>query len=93
MENRARLAIVVPCYNEQEVLPLFYEEVTKVLSTMDVDYEELTIYHGLTIQDFQNRSDDKEIEMRIDAIIEYIDTYPIKYQLIANSRGDLIVNN
>ena len=61
--------------------------------TMDVDYEELTIYHGLTIQDFQNRYDDKEIEMRIDAIIEYIDTYPIKYQLIANSRGDLIDEN
>ena len=61
--------------------------------TMDVDYEELTIYHGLTIQDFQNRYDDKEIEMRIDAIIEYIDTYPIKYQLIANTRGDLIDEN
>ena len=70
-----------------------------IRQTMDGDYEdpiisrELKYYLNQTIQDFQNRYDDKEIEMRIDAIIEYIDTYPIKYQLIANSRGDLIVNN
>lgn len=64
-----------------------------IRQTMDGDYEELKCYLNQTIQDFQNRYDDKEIEMRIDAIIEYIDTYPIKYQLIANSRGDLIVNN
>ena len=64
-----------------------------IRQTMDGDYEELKYYLDQTIQDFQNRYDDKEIEMRIDAIIEYIDTYPIKYQLIANSRGDLIVNN
>ena len=64
-----------------------------IRQTMDGDYEELKCYLDQTIQDFQNRYDDKEIEMRIDAIIEYIDTYPIKYQLIANSRGDLIVNN
>lgn len=64
-----------------------------IRQTMDGDYEELKYYLDQTIQDFQNRYDDKEIEMRIDAIIEYIDTYPIKYQLIANSIGDLIVNN
>ena len=64
-----------------------------IRQTMDGDYEELKSYLDQTIQDFQNRYDDKEIEMMIDAIIEYIDTYPIKYQLIANSRGDLIVNN
>ena len=64
-----------------------------IRQTMDGGYEELKGYLDQTIQDFQNRYDDKEIEMRIDAIIEYIDTYPIKYQLIANSRGDLIVNN
>ena len=70
-----------------------------IRQTMDGKYEDPTIsrelkyYRNQTIQDFQNRYDDKEIEMRIDAIIEYIDTYPIKCQLIANTRGDLIVDN
>ena len=40
------LSIIVPCYNEQEVLPLFYDEVTKVLATMDVDYEIIYVDDG-----------------------------------------------
>lgn len=55
-----------------------------IRQTLDGGYEELKSYLGQTIQDFQNRYDDKEIQMRIDAIIEYIDTYPIEYQQVAN---------
>ena len=33
------LSIVVPCYNEEEVLPLFYETVTKILDGMGVNSE------------------------------------------------------
>ena len=29
-----KCSIVVPCYNEEEALPLFYEAVEKVISTM-----------------------------------------------------------
>lgn len=30
-ENRKKLSLVIPCFNESQVLPIFYEEVTKVL--------------------------------------------------------------
>ena len=40
------LSIVVPCYNEEEVLPLFYEETTNVLKNMDVDYEIIYVDDG-----------------------------------------------
>ena len=40
------LSIIVPCYNEKEVLPLFYNEVTKVLSSMDCAYELLLVDDG-----------------------------------------------
>ncbi len=40
------LSLIVPCYNEQEALPLFYRETTKVLSSMDCDYELLLINDG-----------------------------------------------
>ena len=40
------LSIIVPCYNEEEVLPLFYEEVTKVLYTLDVDYDIIYVDDG-----------------------------------------------
>ena len=43
------VSIVVPCYNEEKVLPLFYAEITKVMSQMQEKYPEL---------EFLNREDD-----------------------------------
>lgn len=40
------LSLVVPCYNEEQALPIFYEEVTKVLSQMKCDYELLLVNDG-----------------------------------------------
>ncbi|MCH5268648.1 MAG: glycosyltransferase family 2 protein [Lachnospiraceae bacterium] len=41
-----KLSLIVPCYNEQEALPFFYEEATKVLREMDETYEILFINDG-----------------------------------------------
>lgn len=41
-----RISLIIPCYNEQEALPIFYPEVTKVLRGMDVDYELLFVNDG-----------------------------------------------
>lgn len=35
------VSIVVPCYNEQEVLPMFYDEITKTSAQMSEQYPEL----------------------------------------------------
>ncbi len=40
------LSIVVPCYNEEETVDLYYEAVTKVLHTMDLDYEIIFVNDG-----------------------------------------------
>ena len=40
------LSIVVPCYNEQESLPVFYREMSKVAGSMKCDYELLLIDDG-----------------------------------------------
>ena len=40
------LSIIVPCYNEEEVLPIFYKETTEVLKNMDVDYEIIYVDDG-----------------------------------------------
>lgn len=52
------LSIVVPCYNEQEVLPLFYDKITEVMSGMQTDYPELD-YEVVFIND---GSRDKTLE-------------------------------
>lgn len=40
------ISLIVPCYNEQEALPIFYKETKKVLETMDVSYEILFVNDG-----------------------------------------------
>lgn len=40
------LSIIVPCYNEEEVLPLFSKEIIKVLNEMEIDYELLFVNDG-----------------------------------------------
>ena len=42
------LSIVVPCYNEQDALPIFYREVKQVLSTLEYTYELLFVDDGST---------------------------------------------
>ncbi|WP_302337640.1 glycosyltransferase family 2 protein [uncultured Ruminococcus sp.] len=46
-----KISVVVPCYNEQEVLPLFYTEIQKVMTEIrqehpDTDFELLFINDG-----------------------------------------------
>ena len=40
------ISLIVPCYNEQEALPIFYEESTKVLAEMNCEYEFLFVNDG-----------------------------------------------
>ena len=42
-----KCTIIVPCYNEEEALPLFYEETEKTVSTMtDLEFEYLFVDDG-----------------------------------------------
>ena len=44
---KEKISIVVPCYNEEEALPLFYNEICKVAKEMKfVDFEFLFINDG-----------------------------------------------
>ena len=41
-----KISLIVPCFNEEEALPLFYKEVTSVLNTMQCSYEILFVNDG-----------------------------------------------
>jgi len=41
-----KISIIVPCFNEEEVLPLFYTETKKVLKEIKLDYELIFVNDG-----------------------------------------------
>ena len=50
MDKQCLISVIVPCYNEEEVLPLFYGEITKVSAQMQQAHPEL-IFEYLFIDD------------------------------------------
>ena len=46
--ERKTLTLIVPCYNEQEALPLFYEETCRVLKDIPYDAQLLLVNDGST---------------------------------------------
>ena len=45
-EQKDLLSIIVPCYNEEEALPLFYNETIKVLNSIKQKYEIIFVNDG-----------------------------------------------
>lgn len=41
-----KIALIVPCYNEQEALPIFYREMSKIMKEIDCQYELIFVNDG-----------------------------------------------
>lgn len=46
--RREKISVVIPCYNEEEVVELCHEELTKTIDKMDFDFEVIYINDGST---------------------------------------------
>lgn len=68
------LSIVVPCYNEEETVDLFYEATTKVLATMNLEYEIIFVNDG---------SKDKTLEKTV----ALHDAHPTQVKVVDFSRN------
>lgn len=45
-KNNKLISIIVPCFNEEESLPIFYDEITKIFKQIKYDYELLLVNDG-----------------------------------------------
>ncbi|MBQ0036977.1 MAG: glycosyltransferase family 2 protein [Firmicutes bacterium] len=91
-EEKKTLSIVVPCYNEEEALPIFYGEATKIFKTLEEDYELILVNDG---------SKDKTLEIienlaKEDKHITYLSfsrnfgKEAAMYAGICNAKGDYV---
>lgn len=92
------VSVVVPCYNEQEVLPLFYDEITKVADEMKIKYPELEfeflfINDGSkdrTLEIFHELAD-KDSRVRYVSFSRNFGKESGMYAGLENSKGDYVV--
>lgn len=92
------VSIVVPCYNEQEVLPMFYEEITRVTDQMTRDNPELTFEYlfindgskDKTLEIFRSLAD-KDKRVRYISFSRNFGKESGMYAGLKNSRGDYVV--
>ena len=57
-----KITVIVPCYNEQESVSLYYDATEKVLKEMDLDYEVIFVNDGSkdnTIQELKKLTANK----------------------------------
>lgn len=92
------VSIVVPCYNEQEVLPMFYEEITKVTDKMksdnpELDFEFLFVNDGSkdkTLEIFRTLAD-KDKRVRYISFSRNFGKESGMFAGLKNSKGDYVV--
>ncbi len=92
------ISIVVPCYNEEEVLPLFYAEITKITNAMkqehpELEFEFLFINDGSkdkTLEIFRSLAD-KDERVRYVSFSRNFGKESGMYAGLQNSRGDYVV--
>lgn len=92
------ISVVVPCYNEQEVLPMFYDEIIKVSDAMkkehnDIDFEFLFINDGSkdrTLEIFRELAD-KDKRVRYISFSRNFGKESGMYAGLKNCRGDYVV--
>lgn len=92
------VSIVVPCYNEQEVLPLFYDEITKVTDKMksenpELGFEFLFINDGSkdkTLEIFRSLAD-RDKRVRYISFSRNFGKESGMYAGLKNAKGDYVV--
>jgi glycosyltransferase involved in cell wall biosynthesis len=92
------VSVVVPCYNEQEVLPMFYEEITKVTGQMSKDFPELTFEYLFindgskdTTLDILRSLADRDQRVRYISFSRNFGKESGMYAGLKNAKGDYVV--
>lgn len=87
-----KISVIVPCFNEEEALPIFYEEVTKVFNKIECSYELILVNDGskdntlASIKKFASRDD----HVKYISFSRNFGKESAMYAGFCNSKGDYV---
>lgn len=86
------ISIVVPCYNEEESLPIFYDEISKVLLKIDDNYEIILINDGSKDNTLKIMKDlaDKDKHVSYFSFSRNFGKESAMYAGLCNAKGDYV---
>lgn len=89
---KTKISLIVPCFNEEEALPIFYEEATKVLKTMDIDYELIIVDDGSKDRTFEvaKKIADQDKNARYISFSRNFGKEAAMYAGFCNAKGDYV---
>lgn len=93
IKKRKLLTVITPCYNEEETVELFYEELSKYLPCIDMDYEILFVDDGSKDKTLEKCKKLKEKDNRI-KVISFSRNFgkeAAMYAGLSESKGDYVV--
>lgn len=87
-----KLSLIVPCYNEEASLPIFYQETTRVMSSLPVDYELLFINDGSKDKtiDYMRESAENDKHVRYISFSRNFGKEAAMYAGFCNAGGDYV---
>ena len=90
--SKELLSLVIPCFNEEEAIPIFYNETVKVLKGMDIDYEFLFIDDGSKDKSLERMA---ELAKKDDKVFYYsfsrnFGKEAAMYAGLKNAKGDYV---
>ena len=87
-----KLSLIVPCYNEQAALPIFYKETTNILKNMSIEYELLFVNdgsHDKTLSILKNFADN-DTNVRYISFSRNFGKEAAMYAGFCNARGEYV---
>ncbi|MCH5266897.1 MAG: glycosyltransferase family 2 protein [Lachnospiraceae bacterium] len=87
------ISIIVPCFNEQESLPLFYEEAKKVLEGIEQSYEMLFVNDGSSdgTLDILRELSEKDTAVKYLSFSRNFGKESAMYAGLQHAKGDYVV--
>lgn len=92
-KSKKLLSVITPCYNEEQTVELFYDELIKYLPSIDLDYEILFVDDGSKDKTLEKckKLKEKDSKIRVVSFSRNFGKEAAMYAGLSKAKGDYVV--